>query len=115
MSAGKWIGAATLSGAVLVGSAGVASADGDVSVPGASASYRGATNTVVLRDTADDGHAVRFELKSNGMAVLVVRNTSGPGTAVTRRLSLADGAPISYRVCVESVPMVCSPWKADRA
>jgi hypothetical protein len=115
MSAGRWVGGIVLSGAVLIGSAGVASADGDVSVPGASASYRSTINLVTLRDTADDGHAVRFELKTNGFPALIVRNTKGPGTSVSTRLDLADGEPITYRVCVESAPVRCSPWKMDRA
>jgi hypothetical protein len=115
MSAGRWVGGIVLSGAVLVGSAGMASADGDVSVPGASASYRSTVNMVTLRDTADDGHAVRFELRTNGFSVVIMRNAAGPGTSVSKRLDLADGEPITYRVCVEGAPALCSPWKADRA
>ncbi|HEX6345958.1 hypothetical protein [Umezawaea sp.] len=101
--------------AAVLGLSGVASASGEVVVPGARLTFDTPTHVFTLYDTADDGHAVYARWQVQGSSPVVGYNRGGPGSVARWYLDTPTGLRITYQVCVDTeFQDVCSPTRVDR-
>jgi hypothetical protein len=113
MSARRVAAVIAVSGAAMLGLSGIASASGEVQVPGARFAFDSRTDQLRLWDTADDGNRVYAVVQYQGRTVWMY-NASGPGSVETTKLPAGSGNEIVYKVCVDNPGLAtCSPWRKD--